>query len=148
MQGSLRLEEETAKLPNSACLGKRCSDDDSEIATTFINSAKDEVDALKYVIVDIDDYAAPNAPGENILQALSELSDPILHLAFVQTIGNSDGAIPYLEYQIVTDAPISNDRSFISATGYSVSKGETYFWNKEGSWSQLAESAVNFVFQN
>jgi hypothetical protein len=123
------------------CMGKRCPTD-SEIYTTFINS----VQSGDYIVINVGDFSAPSE--ESISDALSQFSDPVLHLAFIQTISNADGPIPYLEYQIVTAEPISNDRSFITAKGYAVDKGETYFWTKEGSWSQFVESAVNFVFQN
>jgi len=125
--------------------GKR-SDNDSEIYTTHINSFLDD----DYVVLDIDDIYDDSY--ETIFAVLTDGADPmvepVLRLSFVQTISNSDGAIPYLEYQVVTDEPISSDRSFISVIGYTVSKGDTYFWPKEGSYSQYSSSPINFVFQN
>ncbi|OGJ47693.1 hypothetical protein A2344_01955 [Candidatus Peregrinibacteria bacterium RIFOXYB12_FULL_41_12] len=113
----------------------------SEIYTNLINT--------QYSVLDTTYFFQGSADGSDVGEALSSsIAEPVLHLAFVQTIMSADNPLPYLEYQIVTDTPISNDRSFISAKGYYVSKGDTYFWTKEGSYSQFTESLVNFVFQN
>ena len=134
---------------------------DSEIYTTLINNSlsndySDSDSYLEnYVVVNMDDMVNPDADQgeENIIfDILTDGADPMLYptlqISHIQTIRNNDGAIPYLEYQIVSDAQISNDRSFITARGFVKSKGDSYFWLEEGWLSQYTNSIINFAFQN
>jgi hypothetical protein len=124
-------------------------DTNSEIFATLINDQLDEL-IDPYIVLDIDSGLQGSSESEDIFDLLdSEMEYPVLKLSFVQTISNSEGPIPYLEYQIVTDEAISSDKSFISVIGYTVSnKGDTFFWQKDGTYSQFSSSPINFVFQN
>lgn len=125
--------------------GKRDLIEDSEIYTTQINDFLSD----DYIVITIDDKYAPEDPTKpTIADIISEFEDPVLKLTFVQSISNSDNAIPYLEYQVITDVPISNDRSFISVIGYTEHQNETYYWTKEGSWASYSSSPINYAFQN
>ncbi|KKT01753.1 MAG: hypothetical protein UV80_C0009G0043 [Candidatus Peregrinibacteria bacterium GW2011_GWF2_43_17] len=132
--------------------------EDSEIYTTLINnslshdySGWDFGYNENYVVVNIYDKANPDGGDKTILEILTD-DDPMLYptlvLAYIETIRNNDGAIPYLEYQVVSDVQISNDRSFITARGFVKSKGDSYFWIEEGWFSQYTSSIINFAFQN
>jgi len=124
-------------------------EDDSQIHTLRINYAKS---SDYYTILSLDDYSAPDSTAtlESALQdATDPMEYPVLELTFVQSA--TDGAdmpITYLEYQIKTDIPISSDSSYITVTGYTETRGETYFWTKEGWFSQYSSSPINFAFQN
>jgi len=126
------------------------TEDDSQIHTTRLNYAKS---SDYYTVLDLDDLYAPSSSYDTIEAALQDATDPmeypVLELTFVQSA--TDGAdmpITYLEYQIKTDVPISSDSSYITVTGYTESRGETYVWTKDGWFSQYSSSPINFVFQN
>jgi len=127
------------------------TEDDSQIHVTRLNYAKT---SDYYTVLDLDDLSAPDPPkdflGTGALQdATDPMEYPVLELTFVQSA--TDGAdmpITYLEYQIKTDIPISSDSSYITVTGYTETRGETYFWTKEGWFSQYSSSPINFAFQN
>lgn len=119
--------------------------EDSNIFITRINEANDNGN---YVVLDINDKSSPDI--EFILDALTTdpIDYPLLKLSFVQSVSNEMGTIPYLEYQIETDVPVSNDKSIIRVTGYTDEDGESYFWTKEGYWTSYSSSPINFAFQN
>ncbi len=124
--------------------------DDSHIHTTRINYAANSSD---YTTLSIDDLSTPDPPKDIIEDALQDATDPLtyptLELSFVQSALNvNEEPVTYLEYQIKTDAQISTDRSYITVTGYTESQDNTYFWAKEGWWSQYSSSPINFAFQN
>jgi len=123
--------------------------DDSQIHTTRINYA---AASDSYVAINIDDLSEPDST-QNIEEVLTDTTDPltypVLELSFIQSATDTDGdAIAYLEYQIKTDTPISSNSSYITVIGYTESRDETYFWTKEGWWSQYSSSPINFAFQN
>jgi len=125
------------------------TEDDSQIHTTRLNYAKS---SDYYTVLELSSKSAPDSL-DSIEQALQDAIDPmeypVLKLTFVQSA--TDGAdmpITYLEYQIKTDVPISSDSSYITVTGYTESRGETYVWTKDGWFSQYSSSPINFVFQN
>ena len=121
----------------------RRKNENSELFTTDINNK------LNVEILNIDDHFLGTSNGtiDELIGVEESMTYPILKLSFIQTIENSDGPITYLEYQIVTDEPISSDRSFINTIGYMTHKGETYYWPKEGSYNEYSSSPVNYAFQ-
>gem|GEM_PF-3336536 len=126
------------------------TEDDSQIHTTRLNYAKS---SDYYTVLDLDDLYAPSSSYDTIETALQDATDPmeypVLELTFVQSATDgTDMPITYLEYQIKTDVPISSDSSYITVTGYTESRGETYVWTKDGWFSQYSSSPINFVFQN
>jgi len=137
------------------------NESDAEIYITSINYSLsndysgDDLYNENYIVINMNDLVNPDTDHGNentILEILTDGADPMLYptltLAYVETIRNNDGAIPYLEYQIVSDIQISNDRSFISARGFVKSGGDSYFWLEDGWLSQYTSSIINFAFQN
>jgi len=118
--------------------------ENSELFITDINNK------LSTDILNIDDrfLGTTNGTIKSLIGTSGSMTYPVLKLSFIQTIENSDGPITYLEYQVVTDEPISSDRSFINTIGYMTHKGETYYWPKEGSYNEYSSNPVNYAFQN
>lgn len=123
----------------------------SEIFTTHINDVSWDIPE-DYVVLNIEDSFSGSAVGAilaDLLGVFGSMTNPVLKLSFVQTIKSGDGdPLPYLEYQIVTDEPISNDRSFIEVIGYNEFRGDTFYWPKEATVYPYPDTFINYAFQN
>jgi hypothetical protein len=93
----------------------------------------------------------PDVPPVNFLTLgpPAEIMEPNLRLSVISPLTNGSGdRIPYLEYQVLTNVPVADNKVIYTSIGLSQGRQGVYFREIQASQTLESNSVVNFVVQN